>query len=139
MRCVYNSKNFGAMDASDSTTPTGYNLVCNVGGLQNGATTPNAAGVSPCILPAYGPNVYAPYRSAGVPIEYQLLKNADDTLWYDLGTVEGARFVNITNEEAGDVIDTNWIVYPLSIKGNTGSLNNYVSSANYGIAYYKAP
>lgn len=139
MRCVYNSKNFGAMDAADNSVPTNYNLVCNVGGLQNSGTTPSYAGASPHVLPTYSPNSYAPYRSPGVPIEYQLYKNADDSLWYDLGTVEGARFVNISGEDPLDVIDTNWVVYPLSIKSSTGSVGSYAASANYGIAYYKAP
>ena len=139
MRCVYNSKNFAALDVSYDAVPSNYNLVCGVGVLSHYATSAATAGATPNVISGYGPNSYAPYRSPGVPIEYQLYANAGDSLWYDLGTVEGARFVNISAEDAGDVIDTNWVVYPLSIKGNTGSVGNYASSANYGIAYYKAP
>lgn len=135
MRCVYNSKNFALMDYSDVTPPTGYNLVCGTGILR-------ASGDSgdPYVHhDAFGPNSFTPHRSSGADITYQLLRDADDGLFYDLGSIPGVRFVNTQLIDPGAVQPNDWIVFPLSIKGLIGSISNYASSANYGVAFYKGP
>lgn len=137
IRCVYNSKNFAHIDSSgDGTVSTGFNSVLSVGGIavSNVATQ---GGASLHVMPEFSPNHYAPFRTAGAPVELQLLRNADDNLHYDLGTVEGIRYVNIAALESGEVINTDWIVFPLSIKGLVGSTGNYAATADYGVAYYK--
>lgn len=138
MRVDYNSKLFAGMDYSQTAPESGYNVVGG-NGIIGSKSDASGAGQTLALRPEFSPNHYAPFRSPGFPIEYQLLKNADDNLWYDLGTVDGARFVNMKWLNAGDVINSDWVVYPLSIKGVTGSVGNYASSADYGIAYYKGP
>lgn len=137
MRCVYNAKNFAHIDLNyNGTVSTGYNSVLSVGGVSISGTAINAGGAVN-LIDTFSPNHYAPYRAAGSPIELQLVKDADDNLCYDLGTVEGMRYIDMTNLKSADIVNTEWIVFPLSIKGTTGSTGNYASSANYGVAYYK--
>lgn len=136
MRCVYNSKNFAAMDYNDSSVKTGYN---NVGGVGHLRLPADNAGSTQCANPLFTPNIYTPHNSPGVPVEYQLLREADDNLWYDLGTVPGIRFINVQYLDPGQALNDDWIAFPLSIKGVIGSVGNYASSADYGVAYYKGP
>lgn len=139
IRCVYNSKNFAHINSSEAgTVSTGYNAVASVGGIVV-TNTASQAGASVNVMPQYSPNHYAPFRSAGSPIELQLLRNADDNLHYDLGTVEGMRYINVNALESGEIINTDWITFPLSIKGMVGSVGNYAATADYGVAYYKGP
>lgn len=139
IRCVYNGKNFahinGFLDGSVSTL---HNAVLSVGGIGTGSDAMQG-GSSLHVMPQFSPNSYAPFRSAGSPIELQLLRNADDNLHYDLGTVEGMRYINVKALESGEIINTDWITFPLSIKGMVGSVGNYAATADYGVAYYKGP
>lgn len=139
IRCVYNTKDFAHINTyTDGSVYTGYNAVLSVGGIVISNSVLNA-GATANVMPNYSPNHYAPYRSSGIPIELQLIRNAHDNLCYDLGTVEGMRYTNIAALESGDIINTDWIVFPLSIKGTVGSTGNYAATADYGVAYYKGP
>lgn len=136
MHCEYNSKNFAAMDYYYVNARSGYNLVKHVGGLPSGiGDWTGSARV--CIDPDFSPNSFTPYRSSGFDLSYQLLRDADDSLFYDLGFVPGVRFVNMQLINPGDPLNTDWLVFPLSLKGLVGSSGNYASSADYGVAYYK--
>lgn len=132
MHVVYNSKNFASMDYRYDTAESGYNLALGVGVF---SVESDEAGGTPCLHEPWTPNSWTPLRTPGLPIEYQLLRDADDGLFYDLLTIPGARFVNMQYLNPGDVINTDWKVFPLSIKGDIGSAGNYACSGNYGIAY----
>lgn len=135
MRVVYNSKNFASMDYNWSSAESGYNLANNVGGM---TTEANRSGATFALHEPWSPNSWTPLRTPGVPIEYQLLRDADDGLFYDLMVIPGARFINVKYLNPGDTVNGTWKAFPLSIKGVIGSLNNYACSENYGIAYQMA-
>lgn len=52
-----------------------------------------------------------------------------------MGTVPNVAFCNIADLDPKTVVNTDWMVFPISVKNGNGSA--YVSSGNYGIAYRK--
>jgi hypothetical protein len=138
--CTYNGLNYGVIDYHNTLSMlSGYNKVNSSFTMSGSLTVMYGSVNNPYTVSESSPNSYAPYRVAAFPIELQLFKNADDSLFYDLGTVEGVRFINIKNLESGDIVNDDWVAYPLSIKGSTGSLNNYAATMDFGIAVYKGP
>lgn len=64
--------------------------------------------------------------------------DASNPRYTPLGSILGARFVNIQNLDEEDIINTDWMVFPLCTKG----VSNYsvqgkgwATSGNFGIAY----
>lgn len=72
-------------------------------------------------------------RSVLVPINIVQGSSGDTGPYYQLGTVGNARFLNIANLNPKEMVNTDWMVFPLSQKNGPGT--SYINSANYGIAY----
>lgn len=74
-------------------------------------------------------------RSAGVPV--MLFLNDDiaggTNLLTPLGFVPGIRLINIKNLNPKDLVNTDWMVFPMQSK-NAGLVNVYANSLNYGWA-----
>ena len=56
-------------------------------------------------------------------------------LWLPIGYVPNIRFINLALLNPKDLINTDWMVFPLQSK--TGLLNNYAETFNFGIAVRK--
>ncbi len=74
-------------------------------------------------------------RAVLVPINIVQSSSADVGPYYQLGYVGNARFVNIANLNAKEMVNTDWMVFPISQKNGPGTV--YLSSLNYGMAYRK--
>lgn len=72
-------------------------------------------------------------RSVLVPINIVQSSSGVVGPYYQLGTVGNARFLNIANLNPKEMVNTDWMVFPLSQKNGPGT--SYINSANYGIAY----
>lgn len=72
-------------------------------------------------------------RSVLVPINIVQGSSGDTGPYYQLGTVGNARFLNIANLNPKEMVNTDWMVFPLSQKNGPGT--TYINSENYGIAY----
>lgn len=72
-------------------------------------------------------------RSVLVPINIVQSSSGTSGPYYQLGTVGNARFLNIANLNPKEMVNTDWMVFPLSQKNGPGT--TYINSANYGIAY----
>jgi hypothetical protein len=89
------------------------------------------------------PNTYNG-RSVLIPVEFFLafdLSNVSDpTGWIPLGRINNAALVRIDNLDAEDLVNTDWMVFPWSMKNPTGALtlaNGMVTTENMGWAYQK--
>lgn len=71
-------------------------------------------------------------RTALLPAHVYLYDQGSPTNWYRLvGMAPAHRFLNIANHSPGDIIDTDWICFPIKAKNAvTGP-----TSGNYGWAY----
>lgn len=83
-------------------------------------------------LVTYSPNSFNG-RSVLVPINIVQGSSGNTGPYYQLGTVGNARFINITNLNPKEKVNTDWMVFPLSQKNGPGT--TYLNSGNYGIAY----
>lgn len=72
-------------------------------------------------------------RSVLVPINIVQGSSWTTGPYYQLGTVGNARFINIANLNPKELVNTDWMVFPLSQKNGPGT--TYINSGNYGIAY----
>lgn len=72
-------------------------------------------------------------RSVLVPINIVQASSGDTGPFYQLGTVGNARFLNVANLNPKEMVNTDWMVFPLSQKNGPGT--TYINSGNYGIAY----
>lgn len=124
MYVPYNSKNYAYIQDS---VVSGFNTVI-------------AAGFSGGIYNRFianSPNAFND-RTVGVPIMMYLLENASggSNLHMPLGYVPNIRFINIRDLAPKDLVNTDWMVFPLQSK-NTGLQNSYANSGNYGWAIRK--
>jgi hypothetical protein len=126
IHAVHNSKNYGAFDGS-STTHTNYNTIHPSGFM---------VGIFDQVLTC-APSAFN-NRSPAFPVNIFLRDNASggSNLLRLAGSVPSVRILNIKNLNAKDLINTDWMVFPLQSK-NLGSSGNYVNSGNYGVAYKK--
>jgi hypothetical protein len=67
------------------------------------------------------------------PIYFFFSSYADVTEYHCQGQVTLAATLNINRLEAKDVVDTDWVVYPICAK--TGDTSSYPVSTDWGIAY----
>ncbi|WP_281686696.1 hypothetical protein [Pseudomonas citronellolis] len=74
-------------------------------------------------------------RAVLVPITLVQASNGMTGPFYQLGYVGNARCLNIANLQPKEVVNTDWMVFPVSQKN--GPATTYINSANYGIAYRK--
>lgn len=74
-------------------------------------------------------------RAVLVPIHLHQSASGGSGPWMHLGFVSNARFVNIKNLNPKDIVNTNWMVFPVSQKNGPASV--YANSGNYGLAYQK--
>lgn len=122
----YNAKNFGKI--GDGTAADAAN--------NNVAALGFAYGVYNTIVSA-SPNSFNG-RSPGVPVNFFLRDNRSggSNLWMPIGYVPNIRLVNIEALAPEDLINTDWMVFPMQSK-NVGLDDNYVNSGNYGFAIKK--
>jgi hypothetical protein len=92
-----------------------------------------AGGVGRVLLD-WNPNM-ANGRAVLVPIHFHQTSNGGSGPWLHLGFVTNARFVNIKNLNPKDIVNTDWMVFPVSQKNGPASV--YANSGNYGLAYKK--
>lgn len=74
-------------------------------------------------------------RAVLVPIALVQASSGTTGPFYQLGYVGNARLLNIANLQPKEVVNTDWMVFPVSQKN--GPATTYINSANYGIAYRK--
>lgn len=74
-------------------------------------------------------------RAVLVPINFVQASSFDSGPYYQLGTVANARVVNIANLNPKEMVNTDWMVFPVSQKRGPGTV--YVNSGDYGLAYRK--
>lgn len=76
-------------------------------------------------------------RTAGIPVNVFLYDDEPDPvgsdLYVPLGVIPGVRLINIQNLNPKDVINNDWMVFPIQSK-NLGLLNSFVNTGNYGWA-----
>jgi hypothetical protein len=84
--------------------------------------------------PELAPNGYN-NRSFAPPVKLWAQTNSGSKEWKMLGTVPGLRYVSIKLQEAGDVVNTDWHVYPLTKKGSIGVASQFPASGDLGIAF----
>lgn len=72
-------------------------------------------------------------RSVLVPINIVQGSSGTTGPYYQLGTVGNARFLSIANLNPKEMVNTDWMVFPISQKNGPGT--TYINSGNYGIAY----
>lgn len=127
MYVPYNGKNYAAMFGS-TTNHASYNNVSTTGFASELVTsgpvdqTPNAFN----------------NRSPGFPVQVFLRDNQSggSNLSRMLGSIPGVRIINIKNLNAKDLINTDWMVFPMQSK-NLGSSGVFANSGNYGVAFKK--
>lgn len=134
----YNSRTWAALDAaSANNTPAadGTNDATSLFGANLGASTPSAnSWFNPYTRPDYAPNTFGG-RRLGPPVRILLHQNAGDDSHALLGTVPGIRFISMKDMAAGDTINTDWKVFPLTKQGISGVIGSYSVSKDYAIAY----
>lgn len=112
-------------------------------GLNDGATTPVCAlaltpGVSD-MLTRDQPNIFN-NRAMGPRLELfvsdtNIIFAGGTNLWLPIGFIPNLRFINIALLNPKDLINTDWMTFPLQAK--VGLLNQFAGSGNYGIAVRK--
>lgn len=55
--------------------------------------------------------------------------------YFQLGHIPNAGLINIANLNPKDLVNTDWMVFPIGIKGSTNG--TYINSLNYAMAYKK--
>lgn len=79
-------------------------------------------------------------RSPGYGVELYIA-DPDSNRWRYLAKIPGVRFLNVENLEAEQIVNSDWIVFPLSNKVTANaehSDSGHTCSANYGVAYRKS-
>ncbi|TEI44613.1 hypothetical protein IPC632_24830 [Pseudomonas aeruginosa] len=74
-------------------------------------------------------------RSVIVPANALVASSGQSGPFYQLGYVANAGAINITNLNPKEVVNTDWMVFPIQQKN--GPSTNYINSQNYGLAYRK--
>ncbi len=75
-------------------------------------------------------------RAVLVPINFVQASSGKSTgPFYQLGTVANARAINIANLNPKQMVNTDWMVFPVSQKNGPGT--TYLNSGNMGLAYRK--
>lgn len=78
------------------------------------------------------PNVFNG-RSVIVPITLLQATLTTSAPYYQIGHVPNAGVINITNIEPKELVNTDWMVFPIGQKGSAGG--GYMESLFYGMAY----
>lgn len=117
-------------DGKDYALVSGTSNVTGYGALTTTGFTP---GVYDRFV-SHSPSAYN-NRSPGLPVFFFLRDNMSggSNLRMPLGYVPGIRLINIRNLNPKDVINTDWMVFPMQSK-NVGLLNFYTNSGEYGWA-----
>jgi hypothetical protein len=74
-------------------------------------------------------------RAVMLQVQVYLLDESAGSQWRPLGYIEGIRGLRIDNLNPQQVINNNWMVFPLAQKGTNGANGVWPGSANYGVAY----
>lgn len=131
IRVSKGSRNYGNFD--------GYSATLNV---NDGVTTPAcAASWSPGLFDTIlrdQPNVFN-NRAMGVRMELFIsdtngIFSGGTNLWLPLGFVPNIRFVNIALLNPKDLINTDWMVFPIQAKS---AISGFATTGNFGIAVRK--
>jgi hypothetical protein len=110
-----------------------------------GHTTPHhivGRGTAPSVRPTLATQELCPNtwdnRSPGVGADLLAFEPINSNRWQLLGTVDGIRFLNVKYLSEGQVVNTDWKVYPVSTQAaanrGAGEFGN-TNSGNLGIAY----
>jgi len=130
IRCTYNSKDYANIDRAGASVESGMNEAVTMGGLRNIATE---ASYNPAVNPAISPNTWSDTAVAS-PVMFMLYDDAGAGRYFDLGYLTGIRFLSVKNLTPGQLVNTDWRVYPASFQGTDGS-SDYASSDDIGIAF----
>jgi len=141
----YNYIPFGTVDVGSWATVYGYvhgHVRTPVSGPtsaieRNTGTVTYNTGLAPTVgrpLISASPNA-ANGRAALVPIALVQASSGTTGPFYQLGYVGNACLLNIANLNPKEMVNTDWMVFPISQKN--GPATTYINSANYGIAYRK--
>lgn len=109
-----------------------YNKVAYWGYMDGGSSS---EGWASALLDA-GPNVFNG-RAPGLRMEAMMKDRGGTSLYLPLGYIPNIRFINMENLAPLDLVNTDWMVFPLSKKGLVGVHNTYVGSGTYGWAVKK--
>ena len=71
-------------------------------------------------------------RTIGLPLDFFILDESDSK-WRHIGSITGIRFVNVEYLDAGETINTDWMVFPLTSK--SAGDGTFCTSDNFGVAY----
>lgn len=135
IRCTYGGNTIAYLGHNGST---GYNNARNLwlaAGFYNGNSTDYE-------LWRHQPNSFNG-RAVLIPPEffvaYDLASGTNPTGWIPLGRIENAAFLRIDNLNAEQVVNTDWMVFPWSMKNPTSPTLaiGEVNTENIGIAYKK--
>ena len=137
VRVTYDGKTIAGFG---SNAHSGLNHVRN---LWMGGGYYNTPSMTQGELVAHQPNSYNG-RSVLIPVEiflaYDLTSNTDPTGWIPLGRVNNAALVSIANLSAEDLVNTDWMVFPMAMKDPSGALtlaSGQVDTDTFGWAYQK--
>jgi hypothetical protein len=132
MRCTYNGKNYANIDRSAAGIETGMNEAVTIGAFRDRAAS-GTTGIIHELSDSYSPNLWSDTAVASPP-SFLLFDNAGASRFFDLGYLTGMRFLNIKNLTPGQLVNTDWRVYPLSFPSETGAAT-HAASGNYGVAF----
>ena len=123
----------GSQSFGHVRVPTlGPTSIIGYSGAGTSSMVANSATCRHDILLDFGANA-SNGRAPLVPINLHQSNGGTASPWMHLGYISNARFINIENLNPKDVVNTNWMVFPISQKN--GPASAYLNSQNYGIAY----
>jgi hypothetical protein len=139
VRCTYGGLTIAEMGESGNAS---VNWAANLwwgGGYYNDADDDD----NDVELWKFQPNAYNG-RAVLIPVE-MFITDVPNTQtayngWIPLGGVRNAAFINMANLNAGDTVNTDWMVFPLAMKNPAGALtlaSGQVDTGNLGVAYKK--
>jgi hypothetical protein len=139
VRCTYSGRTFAEMGETGDVTKHWARNNWFGGGYYNDSSVNNDDGE----LWKHQPNNYNG-RSMLIPVEMFISDIPNTTTafngWIPLGRVSNAAVVNIANLNAGDTVNTDWMVFPLCMKNPAGALtlaSGQVDTLDIGFAYKK--
>ena len=137
----FDSLNMAQQDSDYTGCPTHIRTPNNgpIARLRRNGTTTTAWNTGWCgnqgrDLIDYSPNK-ANGRAVLVPMNIVQATNGTASPFLQLGYVSNARLVNIANLNAKEMVNGDWMVFPICQKQGPGT--TYLNSGNYGIAYRK--
>lgn len=80
------------------------------------------------------PNVFNG-RSVIIPHTIICSTSGVTSPYYQVGSIPNAGVLNIENIAPKDLVNTDWMVFPIGVKGTTATTN--INSRNFGVAYKK--